>query len=46
MLHEQASECFANGPVSYYESPSKFIHTLEKILNPTDVGSGTLVSYF
>jgi hypothetical protein len=46
MLHEQSSECFTNGPVPYYESPAKFMHTLEKTLSPTDVGSGVLVSYF
>jgi hypothetical protein len=46
ILHEQLSKCFTNRPVTYFVSPSRFIHTLEKTLEPADVGSGILVSAF
>jgi hypothetical protein len=46
MLHEQLNACFTSGPVTCFVSPSRFIHTLEKTLDPTDVGSGILVNTF
>ncbi|KAK2391270.1 hypothetical protein QL285_064746 [Trifolium repens] len=42
MLHQESSECFSNGPVPIFISPKSFMHTLEKSLNPADVGSGVL----
>jgi hypothetical protein len=46
LLPKQHNQCFPSRPVTYFVSPSRFIHTLEKTLDPSDVGSGILVSTF